>query len=138
MPSAKNRLPWNVAVKPYPAIADAQAIKAQVALGIITNPGTGGNKDHDYTTVPAGEIWMIQVIICSNLSSICNHLLHDVRANGSGVNVNYVASPAAVYYLKTFAPLVLAEGDFIRCRFGGVTAGDWLTSSIHGWSTPVY
>jgi hypothetical protein len=138
MPTQRNKLTWHVGVKPYPARADAQAIMGQVKLGIITNPGTGGNKDHDYSVVPAGEIWMIQIIICSDLSSIANHLLHDIRTNGSGVNINYLPNPGISEYLKTFAPLVLNPGDFIRCRFGGVTAGDWLTSSIHGWTTPVY
>jgi hypothetical protein len=119
-------------------VADAQAIKEGVLAKILTNPGGGGNYDHDYAAVPAGEIWMIQLIISSDLSSILSSATHKINRAATFYNVNYAASPGVAVYLKTLIPMVLAEDDYIRVTFSGVTGGDWLTSTIMGWSTPVY
>lgn len=124
--------------KAPPAVADAQAIKGEVISEIVTNPGSGGDYNHEHPAVPAGEAWMIQIVLSSDLTSIPTTITHYLISLAGSAILNYRQIPPVAFYLSTFAPIYLVTGSYIRCRFKNVSGGDWLSSTIVGWSIPVY
>jgi len=93
---------------------------------MFTETAGAGDNTLTGTVVPAGEIWVIQAICASDITSNTTRIY--VRAWGGALPMviadEYVVT--AGHWVTMQAEMLLKEGDYITAFFVGCTAGDDL------------
>jgi len=85
------------------------------------------------TPVPAGEIHIINTLSAINYNSITTNLHIDMNHDGAFYGFYREPDVAAATMALVNGPIVLDAGDYIRCRFYGVTLNDSLAFDITGY-----
>jgi len=85
------------------------------------------------TVVPAGQVWVIEFISCTNRQRICTYILHTVVKSGITVAIYEGVQAAADRYTIWSGRITLAAGDYVSCHYYGCTAGDDLLLRYGGY-----
>jgi len=90
-----------------------------------------------FSTVPAGEIWVISSVVWANLISACSTITAQLY-DGAEAYAVFVETPSvADVYKATLCNLVLKAGDNLRVDFSGCTAGDVLLAFASGYKMAI-
>lgn len=85
------------------------------------------------TAVPSGEIHVINTMSAINYTSITTALHIDMNHDGSYFSFYRAPNLAAATMALVNGPIVLDAGDYLRCRFYGVTLHDSIAFDITGY-----
>jgi len=99
---------------------------------IVNLDPPAGTVNLDSDAVPAGYIWIVQAVAASNAARAVNIRFYVKLA--SGTYFFYQANSGAVAGVVSWqGQLCLSEGEAIRARFYGTTAGDDLELVVLGY-----
>jgi len=138
MPANRNDLMWNATVKASPAIADFQApesfvrvFKAQINVG-------APNYNHDIYTVPAGKIYVMEIVQGVALSADPTYI-EFVLFDGVTNYAYYLAPYVVIYEKHTWAtPIKYDEGEIVRITWSGTLAGTDVKGLTFGYLIDKY
>ena len=104
---------------------------------VIDTSATAGTNILNSTTVPAGEMWVIDYTNALNVNTACSLVYIILYGGGIKVIVEQSTTLAAGQYLKGVPKSTLQEGDNIEFQFFGCTAGDDLHCRWWGYKMVV-
>ena len=95
---------------------------------------TGATYYKDTSTIPAGELWVLQAISARNLTRDPSSVFLRVgRASGSVVGLIYTVTPGAGVPVLATGEWVLRAGDVARVYLSGCQADDVIEAGIIGY-----
>jgi len=101
-----------------------------------TNASAGANTLNS-STVPSGELWIIQGISGINVNTACSRIVLFVcRSNLDCPILDQVSCTANVWVIWT-GDIVLKAGDYLKAYFLGCTAGDDLYLRALGYKVAI-
>lgn len=121
-----------------PAIADLQAIEAQVVETVSENGVSAGNNTLAGTAVPSGKMQVITSICAINLSSIITYTEIQIFDGSGAYTIDLVLAPAALQGVDVRGHFILDAGDKIRAIFSGCVDGDNIRLWINGYQIDKY
>ena len=114
--------------------------KNPIALGysgdkteeVSDTSASAGSNNLASTSVPAGEIWIIQAIIARDVDNAPTKIRLNVTVNSTGVVLKTETSPVTGIWVSWTGEVVLSEGDQVTVNFEGVTLNDDIYMRYHG------
>jgi len=99
---------------------------------VNTNAAAGANTLTG-STVPADEVWIIQIIEAIDLNTTLAEL--EIRWNAGGVWLTLASETSVVanHWIIIFPQIILAPGNYLTAYFNGCTAGDDLYLRYAGY-----
>ena len=95
---------------------------------------TGATYYKDTSTIPAGELWVLQAISARNLTrNPASVFLRIGRASGSVVGLIYTVTPGAGVPVLATGQWVLRTGDVARVYLSGCQVDDVIEAGIVGY-----
>jgi len=96
-----------------------------------------GNNNLEGSTVPAGEVWVVQGVAVVNINTAtqCNVFL---MVGGEGYTLTeQVTLTPFIWYRFAINPVIMKGGDCLRAFFINCQAGDALYMDINGYKMKV-
>ena len=96
-----------------------------------------GNNNLEGSTVPAGEVWVVQGVLVMNeyTATQCNVFL-TISGVGYTLTERVTLAPN-VWYHFAINPAIMKAGDYLRAFFSNCQAGDALYMDINGYKMKV-
>lgn len=139
MPDPRNRLTWKATCKVYPAVADLQAIEAQIDYHFRAAAGAAGVITKDSGAVPAGKLWVLNHAIMWNDTGLLT--LAEIYIKGDTDEMRIMISNApAQRVLTTFTgSIVMKPTEYVRFVFTGVPlATNTLVCTMRAYQVSQY
>ena len=105
----------------------------RVIQQVATNNATAGINSLEGSTVPAGEIWVIQVANAIDINSTLNRILIYCLADGIALMLASEYSVPANHWVIVYPQIVIVPGDHLVAFFDSCTAGDDLYLRYAGY-----
>jgi len=83
-----------------------------------------------FSTVPAGEVWVVSGMTWVNVNTACSLIAADMYDGADLYTLYYEGTPAANVYKTIQCDIVLKEGDCLKVLFGGCALND----DIYAWA----
>lgn len=96
-----------------------------------------GTNNLYFSTVPAGEVWVINGIWAKNGTSVSAAIAMWVYFDSTLYHLETFTTPGADVSLNWTGKAILKEGDYIRVAFYGCTAGDDVLARARGYKMDV-
>ena len=96
----------------------------------VKDNATAGENTVDSPSVPAGEVWVVQVITGIDSNTAVTKIRLVLTTGSVSIALKEDVPPAANRWLPWTGEVVLKEGDKIQAVFYGCNAGDYL---VLGW-----
>lgn len=103
----------------------------------ILNDVAAGNHSLTFSTVPAGEIWVVTYWSAYSDQSNAVRIQFQPNIAGAARALKHVAYPAALLTVEGPYPLILQKDDFLTARFITCSSGDDLRSHAAGYKMKV-
>ncbi len=130
MADPKNRLSWNVTVKPDPAIGDLQAISGFFRFQARVDNVGAPNYNHDLYTVPAGKMFMLNFIQGMCYQSTPTAIEFMLVTGGTEYGYYYSGYGGAYEIHRSFENVLYDEDEIVRVRWSGTLAA----TDVNGWT----
>jgi len=114
----KAALPWG-----YTGVVNQQVIDLNAAAGQNILSGSA---------VPAGEVWVIEVISVFNNTTACAKVVVDIVSDGQETELLYETTIVVGQRYIFDGRVTLNVGDYINVYFIDCVAGDDLYMRLHG------
>ena len=107
--------------------------RGQVAEQVTNTNAAAGANTLTGSTVPADEVWIIQITEAIDLNTTLAEL--EIRWNASGVWLTLASevSVTANHWVIVFSQITLAPGNYLAAYFNSCTAGDDLYLRYAGY-----
>lgn len=103
-----------------------------------TDTAAAGNNTLTFSTVPAGEVWVVKGGIFFNQDSAMGFFSLELYNDGAFQGtLKYEANLLADERVELGVPLTLKEGDNVRATFGDCTLNDDLRATLWGYKMQV-
>ena len=89
------------------------------------------------TPVPEGEIWRVEVISASDLTSVPTNVQLRVISGGVLITLLTNTTPAVGVWDTLVASMTLRQGDTVGVRFAGITADDDIRLNYCGYKIDI-
>ncbi|GAH85784.1 unnamed protein product [marine sediment metagenome] len=138
MPNPINRLKLNATVKAYPAVSDLQAISGFVRkVEKMTDVGAP-NYDHDFYTVPAGRIFVMEMLSAYCWQATPTFVNFILRSGGVDYGF-YLAAYGGAFENHMWAdPIKFDENEIVRIHWTTTLAATDVVASTFGYLIDKY
>lgn len=106
--------------------------EAQVSLS-----GTAGIRTLNFTSVAAGEVWVVLAVDAYNLQTDPSAIQFQVSAGGITIRIKRVLTPGIATAIMWTGWLTLKQDDVFKARFEGCLSSDDLYANILGYKMKV-
>lgn len=96
-----------------------------------------GANSHEFTAVPAGEIWVITNLNAADLDNVVTEINWIFVFGGTNYQITAKLSPAARENVGGMIHIVLEEGAVMKVSYIGVTLNDYIYGTIVGYKMKV-
>lgn len=110
---------------------------AVLSLAVSETSAPAGTYNLDSGVVPAGEIWIVNVLVGTAVSGSCTSFRFGYVHDGSQVFVEEVVTPVSAQLYNFVGQIVLDAGDYLRARFYGLTLNDDVYLYVTGYKMAV-
>lgn len=96
-----------------------------------------GQNSLDGTVVPAGEVWMVEVISAQNATTSISAIILQVTDGSAYAEMARNNSPASGNNVNWYGRVTMKEGDKVHIIFDGCISGDDLYLDVWGYKMAV-
>ena len=105
---------------------------------IVFDPDSGGgNVQLNMTTVPEGEVWVIQSLQIRDRDTACSRVEMQIRNGGYQGTLLVDYAPVADRHTTLAGLWTLGEDDFIASYWDGVGLNDRIEAFAHGYKMKI-
>ena len=139
MPYPRNNIRWNGMVKVAPAIADLQAIEAQIEYSFDGASGATGTITKNSGAVPGGKLWVLNHAIMWNDSGLLTLAQIILKSTTTEMKIMIGTAPAERVLTTFTGNIVMKPTEYVRFVFHGVPANDHtLVCTMRGYQVDQY